>query len=49
MGHPSTCERQQLAGLPALCSPQQILAEMQDGELEQIGDWVDVGAIYGAG
>lgn len=49
MGHPSTCDRQQLAGLPALCSPQQILAQMNGGELEQLGDWVDVGAIYGAG
>jgi branched-chain amino acid transport system substrate-binding protein len=49
MGHPSTCDRQQLAGLPALCSPQQILVKLIDGELEQIGDWVDVGAIYGAG
>ncbi|NLD78688.1 MAG: ABC transporter substrate-binding protein [Acidimicrobiales bacterium] len=49
MGHPSTCDREQLDGLPALCSPQQILAEMTGGELIQIGDWVDVGAIYGAG
>lgn len=49
MGHPSTCDREQLEGLPALCSPQQILAEMRDGELNQIGDWVDVGAIYPAG
>lgn len=49
MGHPSTCDREQLAGLPAVCSPQQILAEMQDGELTQLGDWVDVGGIYGDG
>ena len=49
MGHPSTCDRKQLDGLPALCSPQQILAEMREGELTQIGDWVDVGTIYGAG
>lgn len=49
MGHPSTCDGKQLAGYPAMCSPQQILAELADGELIQIGDWVDVGAIYGAG
>ena len=49
MGHPSTCDRNQLAGLPALCSPQQILAEMRGGDLVQLGDWIDVGAIYGAG
>lgn len=46
MGHPYTCDRQQLADLPALCSPQQIMAEMRDGELFQIGSWIDVGAIY---
>jgi branched-chain amino acid transport system substrate-binding protein len=49
MGHPSTCDHEQLAGLPALCSPQQILAELQDGQLTQLGDWVDVGRIYGTG
>lgn len=46
MGHASTCDGEQLEGLPALCSPQQILAVMQDGELAQIGDWVDVGEVY---
>ena len=46
MGHPYTCDHEQLAGLPALCSPQQILAEMRDGELFQTGGWIDVGAIY---
>jgi branched-chain amino acid transport system substrate-binding protein len=49
MGHPYTCDGRQLEGLPAMCSPQQILAELRDGQLEQIGTWVDVGAIYGAG
>lgn len=49
MGHPSTCDGEQLAGLPALCSPQQILAEMREGELVQISDWIDVGQIYGNG
>ncbi len=48
MGHPYTCDRQQLSGLPAMCSPQQILARMEDGELVQIGDWIDVGAVPGA-
>ena len=47
MGHPSTCDQQQLKGLPAVCSPQQILARLTDGDLEQLGDWVDVGEIYG--
>lgn len=45
-GHPYTCDGQQLAGLPALCSPQQVLAELRDGELVQVGDWIDVGAAY---
>jgi branched-chain amino acid transport system substrate-binding protein len=49
MGHSSTCDGEQLAGLPALCSPQQILAEMREGELVQISDWIDVGQIYGNG
>ncbi len=47
MGHPYTCNGEQFAGLPAMCSPQQILGEVQDGELVQISDWIDVGAIYG--
>lgn len=46
MGHPYTCDGEQFAGLPAMCSPQQILGEVQDGELVQITDWIDVGAIY---
>lgn len=46
MGHDYTCDGKQLAGLPALCSPQQILVQMRDGQLEQVGDWFDVGAIY---
>jgi branched-chain amino acid transport system substrate-binding protein len=49
MGHDSTCDHRQLAGLPALCSPQQILAQLKGGELRQVGDWVDVGKIYGDG
>lgn len=49
MGHPYTCDGRQLEGLPAMCSPQQILGVMQDEELTQVGDWIDVGAIYGKG
>jgi branched-chain amino acid transport system substrate-binding protein len=45
MGHPSTCDHQQLRGLPAMCSPQQILVEMRDGTLHQLGTWIDVGSV----
>ena len=44
-GHPYTCDGEQFPGLPAMCSPQQVLARMQDGQLEQVGDWIDVGAL----
>lgn len=47
MGHPYTCDRQQFEGLPAMCSPQQVLGQMQDRQLDQVSDWIDVGAIYG--
>jgi branched-chain amino acid transport system substrate-binding protein len=46
MGHPYTCDGEQLAGLPATCSPQQVLARIEDGALVQISDWIDVGQIY---
>jgi branched-chain amino acid transport system substrate-binding protein len=46
MGHPYSCDRRQFDGLPAMCSPQQILAEVREGELVQIGSWIDVGAIH---
>ncbi len=46
MGHPYTCDGKQFEGLPAMCSPQQILARIQANKLSQIGDWIDVGAIY---
>ena len=46
LGHPSTCDGEQMAGLPALCSPQQVLGELHDGELTSLGGWIDVGAIY---
>jgi branched-chain amino acid transport system substrate-binding protein len=46
LGHSYTCDGQQMAGaLPAICSPQQILGQMRGGALDQISDWVDVGAI----
>lgn len=45
-GHPYTCNRKQFEGLPALCSPQQILTQMTDRKLTQVTDWIDVGAIY---
>jgi branched-chain amino acid transport system substrate-binding protein len=46
MGHPYTCDGQQIAELPAMCSPQQILGQVTDGELVQISDWIDVGAVH---
>ena len=49
MGHPYTCDGKQLATLPALCSPQQILAKIENRHLTQIGSWIDVGKIYGNG
>ena len=45
-GHPYTCDGKQFDGLPAMCSPQQILGEMEQGQLSQVSDWIDVGAIY---
>lgn len=47
MGHTYTCDGKQLKGLPAICSPQQILAKIQNRTLSQIGTWIDVGKIYG--
>lgn len=46
MGHDFTCDGKQFRGLPAMCSPQQILVEWNDGALRQIGDWIEVGEIY---
>ena len=48
MGHPYTCDREQFPGLPAMCSPQQIMVQMSDRQVTQIGDWIDVGAVYAA-
>ena len=46
MGHEWSCDGKQLAGLPATCSPQQILVQIHDGKLSQVGDWIDVGSVY---
>lgn len=46
MGHPYTCDGEQFEGLPAMCSPQQILARMEDRVLDQLGSWIDVGRVY---
>ncbi len=48
MGHAYTCDGKQFKGLPSMCSPQQVLARMDHKELNQVGDWIDVGAIYAA-
>ena len=46
MGHPYTCDGEQFEGLPAMCSPQQILARRDGAELVQLGSWIDVGTLY---
>lgn len=46
MGHPYTCDGEQFGDLPAMCSPQQIIVQLQSGEVVQISDWIDVGRIY---
>ncbi len=43
-GHPYTCDGHQLDGYPAMCSPQQTLGRWQDGALQPVTDWLDVGA-----
>ena len=45
-GHPYTCDGAHFEELPALCSPQQVLVELEGGTLTQITDWIDVGAVY---
>lgn len=45
MGHSYTCDGEQFGTLTALCSPQQILVELSDGELHQLGGWIDVGEV----
>ncbi len=47
MGHPYTCDGQQLPDLPAVCSPQQVLVQNLEGDLAQISDgWIDVSALF---
>lgn len=46
-GHPYTCDGEQLAGLPALCAPQQTLGRIEDGAIVQVSDWIDVGSLVG--
>lgn len=41
-GHPYTCDGKQIAGLPAICAPQQILARWQGETLQQITDWLQI-------
>jgi len=49
-GHSYTCDGKQLAGLTAICSPQQVLARWEGRGLRQLTDWIDVGAVAaGAG
>jgi branched-chain amino acid transport system substrate-binding protein len=45
MGHPYTCDGRQLPGLPAMCSPQQVIVQKTDDGLEQRSGWIDVGAL----
>ena len=47
MGHPYTCDGQQLPDLPAVCSPQQVLVQNVEGDLAQVSDgWIDVSALF---
>jgi len=47
LGHPYTCTGRQLDGYPAMCSPQQVLATLRDGELAAVTGWIDVRAFAG--
>jgi len=50
-GHPYTCDKQQVPGLPALCAPQQSLMRYPDdsGTAVPVNDrWVDVPALVAA-
>jgi branched-chain amino acid transport system substrate-binding protein len=47
MGHPYTCDGEQLAGLAAMCAPQQIIARFSGGALEQVSDWIQVSELAG--
>jgi branched-chain amino acid transport system substrate-binding protein len=42
-GHDYTCDGEQVPALPALCSPQQVLGQREDGSLTQVSDgWIEV-------
>ncbi|MGB2756392.1 MAG: ABC transporter substrate-binding protein [Acidimicrobiia bacterium] len=45
-GHEYTCDGKQFDGLPAMCSPQQVLGQMHDSKLTAVTGWVDVGTIF---
>ena len=45
MGHAYTCDGEQLPGLPAMCSPQQVIVQKTDRGLTQRSGWIDVGAL----
>jgi branched-chain amino acid transport system substrate-binding protein len=44
-GHPYTCDGRQLPEQPAMCAPQQIIAQRRGGTLVAASDWIDVPAI----
>jgi len=46
-GHPYTCDGHQLAGYPAMCSPQQSLGRLNGGTVVGLTGWIDVGAFAG--
>jgi branched-chain amino acid transport system substrate-binding protein len=48
MGHPYTCDGDQIPELPAMCAPQQIIAQRKNGALVQASDWIDVPALVKA-
>ena len=45
-GHEYTCDGKQFDGLPAVCSPQQVLGQMDDSQLTAVTGWIDVGTIF---
>lgn len=42
-GHPYTCDKKQLEGYDAMCSPQQTLGVLKKGTISQLTDWIEVG------
>jgi branched-chain amino acid transport system substrate-binding protein len=43
-GHPYTCDGRQVPAMPALCAPQQVIAQIkEDGSFSEASDgWIDV-------